>query len=408
MRALSIGLVAALACTHSKPNAGGEPIAASLDGGLELSGQAMGIGPGPGDAGSAAADGGSADAGTADAGAADAGSADAGSPAAPKAALEGVTLPPAPPLPKSPAFLGEVNAPADNPLTAEKVALGYQLFFDKRLSKSGTMSCESCHHIQNAFTSGEALDKKDDGKLNKRNAPGMLNIGYHQSFYWDGRKPTVEAVVEAAWTGQLAASKQDVADKLNSIAAYRAAFQRAYKDDATPANVPQALASFLRALKTGDAPWDRFEGGDKKAVSKEVQHGHDVFEKARCTLCHVPPLYTDSQFHNAGIGYTAAADGTGAFADHGRMDASKEPADDGKFKTQPLREIARTGPYFHDGSAKTLEEAVDTMLAGGKPNPKLDEKLKPNKLSAKDRKALLAFLGALSGKATFDSAPELP
>jgi cytochrome c peroxidase len=216
-------------------------------------------------------------------------------------------------------------------------------------------------------------------------------------------------VTEAAWTGQLAASKQDVADKLNGVANYRAAFQRAFKEDATPANIPQALSAFLRVLQTGDAPWDKFEGGDKKAVSKEIKHGHDVFEKARCTLCHVPPLYADSQFHNAGIGYAAGADGAaGTFADHGRMDASKDPADDGKFKTQPLREISRTGPYFHDGSAKSLEEAVDTMLAGGKPNPRLDEKLKPNKLSAKDRKALIAFLGSLNGKATFDSAPELP
>ncbi len=393
---LSIVLVAALAaCKHEEPKpVASQPIAASLDGGMELSGQAMGIGP-------------AAVAGAAGAGVVDAGAPDAGPP---KASLEGVTLPDAPALPKTPAFLGEVTAPADNPTTPEKVALGYQLFFDKRLSKSGSMSCESCHHPDKAWTSGEAVDKKDDGKLNKRNAPGMLNIGYHQSFYWDGRKPTVEAVIEAAWTGQLSASKQGVADKLNGIARYRAGFQRAFKDDATPANIPQALAAFLRTLKTGDAPWDKFEGGDKKAVSKEVQHGHAVFEKARCTLCHVPPLYTDLQFHNAGIGFSAPADGATApvFADHGRMDATKDPADDGKFKTQPLREIARSGPYFHDGSAKTLEEAVDTMLAGGKPNPRLDEKLKPNKLSAKGRKALLAFLGSLSGKSGFEAAPELP
>lgn len=386
-------LVAALAaCTHEQPRpASVEPVTGSSDGGMEPSGQAMGTGL-------AGADGGMADAGAPDAG-------------PPKAAIEGVTLPEAQALAPAPAFLGEVSAPADNPTTAEKVALGNQLFFDKRLSKSGSMSCESCHHPDKAWTSGEAVDKKDDGKLNKRNAPSMLNIGYHQAFYWDGRKATLEAVSEAAWTGQLGASKQDVADKLNGIARYRAEFQRAFQDDATPANIPQALSAFLRALRSGDAPWDKFEGGDTNAVSKEVKHGHDVFEKARCTLCHVPPLFTDSQFHNVGIGYSepAPAGGTGGvFADHGRMDATKDPADDGKFKTQPLRDIARSGPYFHDGSAKSLEEAVATMLAGGRPNPKLDERLKPTHLSPKDRKALLAFLGSLSGKSSFAAAPELP
>ena len=395
---LPMAFVALAACTHEQPKPiAAEPVTAPLDGG---SGQQGGVPVGPPDSGVA----------TIDAGPTGAGPADAGAPhaAPPKASIEGVTLPDAPALPKAPAFLGEVTAPADNPTTAEKVALGNQLFFDKRISKSGTMSCESCHHPDQGWTSGEALDKKDDGKMNKRNAPSMLNIGYHQLFYWDGRKPTVEAVVEAAWTGQLAASKQEVADRLNAIAGYRAAFQRAFKEDATPANVPQALAAFLRALRTGDAPWDKFEGGDQKAVSKEVRHGHDVFEKAHCALCHVPPLYTDSQFHNVGIGFTVGDGGAGTFADHGRMDATKSPDDDGKFKTQPLREIARTGPYFHDGSAKTLEEAVDTMLGGGKPNPKRDEKLKPVKLSARDRKALLAFLGSLSGTSGFATAPELP
>lgn len=391
---LSLVLVAALAaCKHEEPRpaaaepVAAQPIAASLDGGMALPGQAMGIGP----SGAAAA--------------ASPGAPDAGPP---KASIEGINLPEAKALPKPPAFLGDITAPADNPTTPEKVALGYQLFFDKRMSKSQGMSCESCHHPDKAWTSGNAVDPKDDGKLNKRNSPSMLNIGYHPLFYWDGRKATVEAVVEAAWTGQLAASKQEVADRLNGVATYRAGFRRAFNEDATPANIPQALAAFLRVLQTGDAPWDKFEGGDRKAVSKEVQRGHEVFAKARCTLCHVPPLYSDFQFHNAGIGFSAGEGGAAVFADHGRMDATKDPADDGKFKTQPLREIARTGPYFHDGSAKTLEEAVDTMLAGGKANPRLDEKLKPNKLSARDRKALLAFLASLSGKATFEGAPELP
>ncbi len=319
--------------------------------------------------------------------------------AAPAAAAE-VALPPAPALPEPPAFLGAAPDPADNPTTPEKAALGWQLFFDKRLSKSGAMSCESCHHPDKAWTSGEALDKKDNGTLNKRNAPTMENLGYHQNgFYWDGRMPTMEKVANAAWTGQLGATPAEIVAKLNAVALYRAAFQSAFHEDATADNVPRALAAFLRALKSGNAPWDKYEQGAQKAVSAEAVRGHQVFEDVHCALCHVPPLYTDTDFH---------ATGAGAPGDHGRMDATKNPADDGKFKTPTLRDVEKTAPYFHDGSVKTLDEALDLMLAGGKAGPNHDEKLKPASVSAEDKAALKAFIVALTGTATYTSAPQLP
>jgi cytochrome c peroxidase len=301
-------------------------------------------------------------------------------------------------------FLPAIEESKDNPTTPEKVWLGYQLFCDKRLSKDGSMSCESCHHPDMAWTSGNAVDPKVGGAMNKRNAPTVQNTGYNLSFYWDGRTPTMEAVSTAAWKGQLGANPDEVAPKLNAIVAYRASFQRAFKEDANPKNVSMAIAAFLRALKTGNAPWDKFEQGDKNAVSKEVQRGHQVFENARCTLCHVPPLYTDSQFHNVGVG----SDKPEADRDHGRMDATKDPKDDGKFKTPTLRDIAKTGPYFHDGGVKSLSDAIDFMLKGGLKNPNLDEKLKPQKLSAKDRKALQAYLESLTGTSTFTKVAELP
>ena len=321
-----------------------------------------------------------------------------------KASIDGIVLPAAPALPASPAYLGEVTEPKDNATTPEKVALGYQLFFDKRLSKDGSMSCESCHHPALAWTSGNAVDLKVGGKKNKRNSPTVENIGYHSLFYWDGRKPTVEAVSEAAWTGQLGADPKTIAGQLNAIAIYRAEFQRAFKADATAQNIPQALAAFLRTLKTGNAPWDKHDGGDKKAVSKEVTRGSALFQKARCTLCHVPPLYSDFQFHNAGIGI----DKQGDDRDHGRMDATKDAQDDGKFKTPSLRDAAKTGPYFHDGSVASLDEAIALMAKGGNRNANLDEKLKPNKLAKKDLAAIKAFVESLTGTATFTTAPALP
>jgi cytochrome c peroxidase len=313
-------------------------------------------------------------------------------------------LPPPPPVPDTPIFLPAVEETHDNPTTPEKVWLGYQLFFDQRLAMDGSMSCESCHHPDLAWTSGKAVDPKVGGALNKRNAPTMENVAYYRSFYWDGRAPTMEAVSAAAWKGQLGADPDAVAAKLNPILAYRAQFQRAFKEDATGKNVPMALAAFLRALKTGNAPWDKFEQGEGDAVSMEVRRGYRVFQKARCTLCHVPPLYTDAEFHNVGVGY----DKPEAERDHGRMDATKDPKDDGKFKTPTLRDIAKTAPYFHDGSASSLSEAVDFMVKGGIKNPNRDEKLKPSRLSAKDRKALQAFLESLTGTPTYTKAPELP
>jgi cytochrome c peroxidase len=315
-------------------------------------------------------------------------------------------LPPPPPIPETPPFLPAVEESQDNPTNPEKVALGYKLFYDKRLSRDGSMSCESCHHPDQAYTSGNPVDARVGGSMNKRNAPTMENVAYHQNgYYWDGRTATMEAVCAAAWKGQLGVDKPDeVAARLNAVMAYRAEFQRAFKSDASAKNVPLALASFLRALKTGNAPFDKFEQGEKAAISREARRGSQVFQTARCTLCHVPPLYTDSQFHNAGIGSDKPEDKR----DHGRMDATKDKADDGKFLTPSLRDVAKSAPYFHDGSAKTLSDAVDRMLAGGVKNPNLDEKLKRSKISSRDRRALLAYLESLTGQNTFPKAPDLP
>jgi cytochrome c peroxidase len=299
--------------------------------------------------------------------------------------------------------LPTLEDPADNPTTPEKVWLGYLLFFDKRLARDGSLSCESCHHPDLAWTEGQAVSPKVGGALNKRNAPTMLNVGYHTSFYWDGRAATLEATCEAAWKNQLGADPTSIATLLGNNPTYRAHFQRAFDSPPTGKNISLALAAFLRALKSGDAPFDKFEQGDKRAVSSEAKRGFEVFRKANCALCHVPPLYTDFQFHNAGIGWDL-----GEKRDHGRMDATKDPKDDGKFKTPTLRDIAKTAPYFHDGSVKTLDEAIEIMSSGGRKNPNLDEKLKPARLSPRDKAALKAFFQSLTGSATFTSAPDLP
>lgn len=315
-------------------------------------------------------------------------------------------LPAAAEVPAQPAGLPDMTDSQENPTTKEKAALGYLLFFDKRLSKDDSMACAGCHFAELAFTDGRAVSPKVGGGMNTRNAPTMLNIGYHLTFYWDGRMPTLEKVSGAAWKGQLGAEdKAAVVAKLNKVPKYRAHFQRAFKSDATPDNVEMALASFLRTLKSGNSAWDKFESGDEKAVSKEVQKGFELFKKVGCTLCHVPPLYTDAQYHNVGIGM----DKPEAERDQGQKVATKDDKDLGKFKTPPLRDVAATAPYFHDGSVATLDEAIDLMAAGGKKTPNLDVNLKPQKLKPADKKAIKAFLESLTGDHTYTAAPaELP
>jgi cytochrome c peroxidase len=225
----------------------------------------------------------------------------------------------------------------------------------------------------------------------------MLNLGYHASFYWDGRMPTLEAVSAAAWKGQLGADPKVVAAALNEVPVYKALFQRAFHEDATADNVPKALAAWLRVMKSGNSPWDKAQAGDKAALSKDAQAGFKLFTSKGCVTCHVPPLFSDFDFHNAGLG-----------DDPGRKDATKDEADVGRFKTPSLRNVALTAPYFHDGSAATLDDAIAFMAKGGNKNPHLDAKFKPQKLSPKDVAALKAFLESLTGESTYTQAPELP
>lgn len=320
-----------------------------------------------------------------------------------------VELPDAPPLPKMPAGLSEIIAPEENPTTAERAELGWKLFFDKRMSKDGSMACVQCHEIARAYTTPNAVDVKVGGAANKRNSPTVLNLGFHTTFYWDGRMPNLEAVSNAAWKGQLGADPAEVAKTLNAVPVYKAMFERAYGEPANPNNVPRALAAFFRSLNSGNSAWDRAQAKEKGAMSAEATEGYKVFNAKGCATCHVPPLFTHYDFENVGIGDSVAPNAVapGGF-DPGRKDATKADADTGKFKTPSLRNVALTAPYFHDGSVKTLEEAISLMAKGGNPNPNLSSRLKAQKLSPKEAKALKAFLESLTGESTYTTEPVLP
>lgn len=290
-----------------------------------------------------------------------------------------------------------MKIPDDNPMTADKISLGHQLYFDKRLSGDGQFACYSCHLNEHGLTYGKPLGTGPFGKKLPRNAPTMWNIGYHPEWYWDGRAKTLEGQALAAWKGvNMGADPEKIAATLSGIPGYREQFQKVFAQDPTPENVSRALAAYMRTIVSKETPWDR------SAASAKALRGYEIFKNAKCENCHSGFLFTDLQYHNTGIGMKAAE------PDLGRFNATKIEKDRGAFKTPTLRDVADSGPYFHDGSVATLEEAVRIMVGGGIDNPHLDRtNLQKVPLSAGEIRDLVAFLESLDEPTTLPE-PQLP
>ena len=298
------------------------------------------------------------------------------------------------PLPAQLTTYEPMSIPADNPMTTEKVALGRQLFFDERLSIDGSKSCYSCHVCEHGLTDGLPKAIGAGNKQLPRSSPTLWNIGYHKEFYWDGRSGSLEAQAMAAWKGGnmgVGEKTGEIVAKINALQGYKSQFQKVFQSDATPENIMKAIAAYERTIISGDTAWDRWKAGDNTAISTSAYRGWNIFQAIKCNNCHDGVLFTDQQYHNVGIGMDQKE------PDPGRGKVTNKPEDTGAFKTPTLRDIARSAPYFHDGSAKTLEEAVDIMLAGGKPNQYLDKKnLEPHKILPEQREDLLNFLRSLN------------
>lgn len=313
--------------------------------------------------------------------------------------------------------LGEMAVPADNPITPAKVDLGKKLFFDTRLSKTGMMSCETCHLPDKGWTDGKVFSTRFDGTVNTRHTPTLYNVGYYKQWYWDGRAATLEGQVTAAWRGQMGGDPDAMAMVLNGVDGYKTAFQQAFNGPATGANIAQALATYVRTLKSENAPWDKYQAGDKSAVSEDAVKGYEVFSrafKADCIQCHVGPLFTDATFHNIGVGFDKPMPDMGRgkiLEDAAKAKNTTDPEAEklrGAFKTPTLRSITETAPYFHDGRAAKLEDAVDLMLKGGIKNPNIDPKLQPKMVTPEEKKLLIAFLTSLTPEKAPFERPQIP
>lgn len=311
------------------------------------------------------------------------------------------------PVIKVPAGLPPIEFPEDNPPTAEKIALGKQLFFDKRLSRDNTISCASCHAPDKGYSNADQFATGFKGQKGGRNSPTVINAAYNKFHFWDGRAGSLEeqALGPIANPIEMNLTLKEAVDRINAIPGYKKQFQKVFGSDATEENIAKAIATYERTVLCGDAPYDRFKAGDKKALSEAAQRGMKLFfGKAVCSACHSGPNFTDNAFHNIGVGMDAKE------PDVGRKAISKLGGDQGSFKTPSLRDIARSGPYMHDGSMQTLKEVVDHYNKGGIPNEFLDEEIYKLSLTPQEVDDLVTFMKEGLGSSDYPEhkAPKLP
>ncbi len=304
--------------------------------------------------------------------------------------------------PPAPLGLPPVDWPDDNPYSAEKAELGRLLYFDNRLSSDETVSCASCHAPDKAFTDGSEVSLGIGKQKGGRSAPTVINRAYSTYQFWDGRATSLEDQAKGPIANPLEMTAQKTADAaheatvkvLRGIPGYVDRFKKAFgTGDITIDHVAKAIATFERTVLSGNAPYDRYQNGDTKAMTPEQVRGMDVFfNKAACDSCHLGFNFTDGSYVNIGIGMDKPR------PDLGRFVVSLRDEDRGAFKTPTLREVEHTSPYMHDGRYRTLEEVVEHYDRGGIPNPQLDRRIKPLHFTPQEKADLVAFLKSLSGE----------
>ncbi len=287
-----------------------------------------------------------------------------------------------------------VPAPKDNQITPERVELGTFLYFDTRLSRDGTVSCATCHNEANGWSDGLPKAIGIEGRQGPRNSPTVLNTAYQIRQFWDGRAKTLEeqALGPIEADVEMDMDLDELLKRLNKIEGYKVLFEKAYPGEGiTRDTLAKAIATFERTVVSTESPFDRYIKGDKDAIDENAKKGFALFTgKAHCTDCHDGFNFTDGSFHNLGLGD----------ADEGRYGLKKRAAWFHAFKTPTLRDVTKSGPYFHDGSIKTLAEATAVCGNGGRfPN---SEKVSPlivdRGLNQEELELLVDFLKTLEGE----------
>ncbi len=312
------------------------------------------------------------------------------------------------PLPEPPLGIEARLTELEDPPTPERVRLGRWLFYDSRLSADGTVSCGTCHRPDHAFSEPSAVSTGIGGQQGGRKAPSFVNQAWtiYPNFFWDGRSSSLEdqALGPIQNPIEMGNTVEAMLTSLEEAGAYAPYFAEAFGDpEITADRVAKAIADYERTRMSGNSPWDRWKDGDQRAMSELAKHGEELFfGKANCNKCHLSQNFTDSRFHNLGVGWTS---GRGGFSDEGRYLVTKKDADRGAFKTPTLREASEHAPYMHDGSIPTLRKVIELYNLGGTANPYLDPRIKPLGLTEGEIDALVAFLEALEGEGYHDTPP---
>ena len=326
--------------------------------------------------------------------------------------------------------LPKLSIPSHNTQSVEKIALGKQLFNDKRLSQDGTISCASCHDKQRAFTDGQKVAVGIGQQTGARNAPTVVNAAFYQTLFLDGRAASLEEQALGPFLNPIEhglKNQQQIVEIVKQDSQYQKQFADVFNiagSALTAEQVAQAIASFERTLIAGNSAFDRYLfGRDRQALTESEARGMRLFRrKGNCANCHEisgkDALFMDNRFYNLGVGFDKVNSQIGEFVqalragenvdefsftdaqrvELGRFNVTHIITDIGKFKTPTLRNIALTAPYLHDGSAKTLEEVVEYYNKGGDENPFLDSAIFPLHLTDQEKQDLVAFLKALTSE----------
>jgi cytochrome c peroxidase len=288
---------------------------------------------------------------------------------------------------------------APSPPDSALVHLGRMLYFEPLLSRTGKVSCNSCHPLDRYGATTTRFSVGVDGKLGRRNAPTVYNTAGQFRLFWDGRAATLaeQALGPLGNPAEMDMTAGRVVGALQAIPGYQSMFERAFPGEAetiTVGNVATALAEFERGLMT-PGRWDRYLGGDPMALTASEKEGAKLFANLGCMVCHTGAYIGGTMFEKLGV-FVPWPNQT----DHGRREVTHDPVDDMVFKVPGLRNVSRTAPYFHDGSVASLDTAV-RMMAHHQLGVDLTEE---------EARSIVAWLNALTGEIPRDytAAPVLP
>lgn len=322
-----------------------------------------------------------------------------------------------------------IPIPLKNPQTPEKIELGKKLFFDRRLSGDGTMSCASCHMPEQGFGDGQDISLSYPTTKNWRNSPTLINVAFSQYLFWDGRATSLEdqALFPMMSAFEMNQNLDFLEEEIRVVPEYSEAFKKVFGGDVTRERIAMAIAAFERTLISRNAPLDRYLEGDANALSSDAKKGLEIFTgKGKCSECHYGVNLSDDKFYalnvpeNPDYQNDPRVTATRRFVakvyhyedyrnlneDPGRYLITKNREDWKAFKNPTLRDIAKTGPYMHNGTFKTIEEVIEFFDQGG---GKGNTVLKPLELTAQEKAQIKTFLlEATTGEEIQITFPVIP